>query len=276
VSTAFVEGFAPFARCWFGSIVTLHRPWIAAPVAIVSWILTVAFLAAAWATLAHRRLVWIVTLASWAMLNGLFLVSVWRGTRHTGFLFIAALLGLWLAPSFPERPSPEGRRGRWGAMLRRQTASLTTGVLAFHVLAGAVAVVVEIVTVFSAARATAGLIRDAGLAGMPMVAEPDMITSNVVAHLGLRTAYYPSSSRWGSFAILDGHHDEKHRTDDALVFERAAGEASRSDVVVVLNRAAASSVVERAGSVLVGRRSADVVTEESFWVYRVPATTSGR
>jgi hypothetical protein len=276
VPFAFVEGFAPFARCWFGSTVSLQCPWIAVPAAIVSGILAVAFLVTAGATLAHRRLVWIIPLGSWSMLNGLFVALMWRGTRHSGFLFIAALLGLWLAPSFPERPSSTGRLARWSVRLRRQTAPVTTGLLAFHVLAGALAVVVEIATVFSAARATAGLIRDTGLAGAPMVAEPDMIASNVVAHLGLSRAYYPTSGRWGSFAVLDSHHDESARTDDALLFDRAARTASPSDVVVVLNRAASSVAAERVGAVLVGQRSADVVREESFWVYRVPSTTSGR
>jgi hypothetical protein len=43
-----------------------------------------------------------------------------------------------------------------------------------------------------------------------------------------------------------------------------------------LNRAASRAAAERVGAVLVGQRSADIVREESFWVYRVPSAASRR
>lgn len=272
IASAFAAGIAPLADCWFGELFLRRWPWMRVPATAVSGALAVAFLVTAGTCLARRRAVWIVALASWSLLSCLFFCLWWRGPRHAGFLFIATVLALWLAPLFPERRRSQGRLGRWGALGRRRAVPVTRMVLAFQVVTGAVAVVVEVTTVFSAARATARLLRHTGLSALPVVAEPDMMTSNVVAHLGLRGVYYANSDRWGSFVVWDSRHDERRRTDDGRLFERAARMADLSDVAVVLNRPPREGAAERVHAVLVGSRLADIVSDESFWVYRVPQT----
>ena len=265
-------GFAPSVDCWFSSVSALQSPWIAWPLAIVALILTLAFLVTAGICLARRHSAWIVAAVSLSMLSCLFFYLWWRGPRHAGFLFIAILLALWLAPLFPERALADGWRFRLGAMVQKQLAGVLRAVLAFHVLVGALAVAVEVVTVFSAGRATADLVRQRGLSELPMVADPDIMATSVVAHLGSRAVYYPYVDHWGTFTIWGQHAQdgEEVATDDGVVFDRAARLADRSDVVVVLNRRPEGGAVTQVGAILAGNRAADVVQDESFWVYRVP------
>jgi hypothetical protein len=269
-AAAFGAGCVPLVHGWFNFLPIFQERWLAVPARTVTATVTVAFLATAGSYLAHRRSVWLIAVLSWAMLSCLFYCLWWSGPRHAGFLFMATLLALWLAPLLPERPPAEGRLARWGATMRRHLTLVTKIVLACQALAGVVAVAVEILTVFSAGRATARLIRDERLASLPMVGEPDMMASTVVAYLGLKAAYYPDSDRWGSFAVWDGHFDEKKRTADDQVFGRAVQLADRSDVLVVMNRAPKEGVPQNVGAVLVGQRASDVLCDESYWVYRVP------
>jgi hypothetical protein len=266
VGAAFPAGFAPLGHAWFNALAALQRPWLAVPIVILTQLVTVVFLVTAAVYLARTRSVWIVAASGCAALSGLFYFLWWSGPRHAGFLFIAMLLALWLAPLVPEGASSA----------RRWLTPVLTAVLALHAIAGLIAVVVEVRTQFSAARATARLIRDAGLSGLPMVGEPDLAAMNVLAHLGLRSAYYTNTERWGSYAVWDKGYDEKKRTPDARVFERAVQLADRSDALVVMNRPAKDEAIERAGAALVGTRSADIVFDESFWVYRVPQVTRAR
>jgi hypothetical protein len=267
--------FAPFAECWFSLIPSLRSPWVQIPFGIVAFALTLTFLATAGCYLAQRRTAWVLAACSALLLSSLSFLLWWRGTRHAGFLFIATLLALWLAPLFPERRSRDGARAHVAERLRFQMKPVLRAVLGFHAIVGAIAVVVEALTVFSAARATALLIRRQGLAELPIVIDPDTSASSVVAHLGIRAAYYPRQDRLGSFTIWGEHtHDsEAAPSNDTLVFDRATPLASHSDVVVVTNHEPAGGVTTHAKAVLIGTRLADVVEEESYWVYRIPSQT---
>jgi hypothetical protein len=260
VGAAFRAGFAPLGHAWFNALPAFQRPGLAALIVMLTRTVTMVFLVTAASYLARRRSVWIIAAFGCAALSGLFYCLWWSGPRHAGFLFIATLLALWLAPLVPGRAPAAGSR----------LTPVLTGVLALHAVAGLIAVVVEVRTQFSAARATARLIREAGLSGLPMVGEPDLAAMNVLAQAGLRSAYYTNTERWGSFAVWDKGYDEKKRTADARVFERAVQLADRSDVMVVMNRAATDEAIDRVGAALVGARSSDIVKDESFWVYRVP------
>jgi hypothetical protein len=107
---------------------------------------------------------------------------------------------------------------------------------------------------------------------LPIVADPDFAATSIVAELAVRAVYYPLVGRWGSFANWGEHAPNGSvAAPDGEVFARAVQLANRSDVVVLVNREADLTVVERAGAVLVAARFADIVKNESFWVYRVPA-----
>jgi len=277
VVCSFPAGFAPFGDCWFSSVPILRSSWVQVPLGIVALAATLTFLATAGCLLARRHAVWMFAAFSVALLSCLSFCLWWRGSRHAGFLFITTLLALWLAPLFPERSSPNGWLARVAVQLRLWMDPVLRTVLCFHVLAAALAVAVEALTVFSAARSTAVLIRQQGLAELPIVADTDTSACGIVAHLGIQAAYYPRQNRWGSFTVWGEHTHDSEQTpfDDRLVFDRATRLAGSSDVVVVTNHEPAGVVAIDAKAVLVGTRRADVVEDESYWVYQVPSRTRG-
>jgi hypothetical protein len=240
-------------------------------VGIVAVALTMTFVATAGACLARRRRAWIVPGLSVLGLGGLFFCVWWRGPRHAGFLFLATLLGLWLADSLPERDGSGGALAGVLASAQRRLPQIMRVVLLFHALSGATAVVVEIGTVFSAAQPAAKAIREQGGSGLPIVADSDFASTSLVAQLQVPAVYYPLVNRWGSFVSWGEHPpDGRLVAQDALVFERALQLARGSAVLVVVNREPDAKLIERAGANLVAARAADVVKDESFWIYRIP------
>jgi hypothetical protein len=272
VVCSFPAGFAPFADCWFAAVPLLRSAWLQIPMGAIAVGLTIAFIATAGASLAPRRMAWIVPGLSVLGLGALFFCVWWRGARHAGFLFLATLLGLWLADSLPEREGAGGALARAMGAARRRLPGTMHAVLLFHVVAGATAVVVEVATIFSAARPAAEVIRRQGLGGLPIVADADFTSTGLVAQLGVPSVYYPLVDRWGSFVDWGEHPpDGRLASSDALVFDRAVGLARRSDVVVVVNREPAAELIRRTGANIVAAVAADVVKDESFWIYRIPA-----
>lgn len=272
VLCAFPAGFAPFADCWFAAVPLLRSPWLQVSMGVIAVGLTIAFVATAGASLARRRMAWIMPGLSVMGLGALFFCVWWRGSRHAGFLFLATLLGLWLADSLPEREGAGGAVVRAMVATRRRLPQTMRAVLLFHVLAGATAVVVEVATIFSAARPAAAVIRRQGLGGLPIVADADFTSTSLVAQLGVPSVYYPLVDHWGSFVNWGEHPpDGRLASSDALVFDRAVGLARRSDVVVVVNREPDGELIRRIGAKVVAAVAADVVKDESFWIYRIPA-----
>ena len=269
---SFEVGLAPFLDWWFASVPSLRSPGLRMMFVALGAFSTGAFAITVAAYLARRRSLWIFVASSVTALAGLFFFALWRGPRHAGFFFVTALIALWLAPFFPERQWPEGPVSRGIARIERAMAPALRLVLVLHFLAGGCAVFLEATTVFSGARATATLMRQQHLAELPVVIDPDFLASSIVAHLDLRSAYYPNVDRWGSFARWSQHlrGGAQPAADDGLVFDRALALAGASDVVVVLNRPADESILLRAAAVLVGSCSADVVLDENYWIYRIP------
>lgn len=242
-----------------------RHPALAAAHLALGVAVAVALAAAAVAALRRRRGAWIAAALPWATLLLLFYFKYYGGVRHAGFLLLALLLALWVAPTFPLRPGaaePAGGDRRLGAAL--------TAAFGVAALGTAIQFATDGPGVYSAAQPTAALVREAGLAGLPVVGDPDHSASAVVAFLGAPAAYYANVERWGSFAVFDLRHDPSwpERAPDAAVFARARELARDTGALVVLDRAAAPEAA--AGARLVGARRADVRADESFWVYLVP------
>jgi hypothetical protein len=232
---------------------------------------TLAFLAAAIPVLARRRGAWLAAAIPCGALLGLFYLRWYGGERHAGFLFLSLLLALWIAPSFPARAGAPGRLGR---LAERALAPALAAVLLCQVGGSILQASLDARGLYSAARATAALVRERGLEALPMVADPDAIASNVVGMLGKRAAFYENVERWGSYPIFDARHapDRPHpdHAPDEAVFRRARSLARDSAVVVVIDREASPAAAALASAELVGFRRADVRVDESFWVYLVP------
>ena len=91
-------------------------------------------------------------------------------------------------------------------------------------------------------------------------------------------ALYANVKLTGSFPVQDSRHGKGgHYTrsvSDDWAFDQADAFATKGEhrweSVVVLDHEADPKAVAKAHAVLVGSRRADIVIDESFWVYRVP------
>jgi hypothetical protein len=224
--------------------------------------------------LSRRRGAWVAAAVPWATLVALFFFRYYGGPRHAGFLLVALLVALWLAPSFPPRRR-EGRFASAAAWGESRLGTILAGAFLFQITGAAIQAYLDGSEVYSGARAAAALIRSHGLTDLTMVADPDSSTSNVLAHLGKRQAFYENVERWGSFAIWDSRHAPGRpgadRAADQAVFARARTFAQRDPVVVVLDREPNLPAVTSAQATLIGARTSNLRRDESFWVYLVPA-----
>ena len=268
--SSLVHGFAPIP--WQIELTRFHWLQVAQVAAGIAF--TVAFVVAAGLSLVRRRAAWIVAALPVSALLYLFCAHYYGGARHASFMLVATMIALWLAPLFPERVVRSERLARASGLADRRLAGIMATTLAFHLVGAAIATGVDVRMVFSAAPATAALIRERGLAELPMVADPDWSASNVVAQLGKPAAYYANVDRWGSFMVQDsrhGRHGKYTRAPaDDFVFGQAVSLARATDVVVLLDHEPRRESVTAAGASLVGSRRADVWRDESFWVYLVP------
>jgi hypothetical protein len=271
--SSLVHGFAPVP--WPKPLEQAGLGWLHVLQIVAGVAFTAVFIVTAGLTLARRRMAWIAAAVPVSALLLIFYARYYGGARHAGFMLVATVIALWVAPSFAERPLGVGRLARSSAEAERFLAPIFTATLTFHLVGAAIATGVDVRYVFSAAPSTAALIREKGLADLPMVADPDWAASNVVAQLGKPRAYYANVDRWGSFMVQDDRHGRgggyTRAPSDEFVFARAASLARGTDVVVLLNREARAETLTRAGAALVGYRLSDVFQDESFWVYLVPA-----
>ena len=275
-----VDGFAPVP--WPHPF----KDWPLLPARVlqvaVGILVMLAFTLSAGLALTRRRAVWTLYLAPLLVMLWLFYARYYGGSRHSGFLFLAALLALWLAPLFPERPEGTGRIARWQAAAALRMPRILKVTLAFHVFAMAIPAGLDLVYVYSAGRATAQLIRERGLGKGMMIADPDWSTTNVVALTNVPGALYANVKLPGSFPVQDSRHGANGRytrsVSDDWAFEQAATFASKGEhrweSVIVLDHEADPKAAARAHAEFVGSRRADIVIDESFWVYRVPIRTA--
>jgi hypothetical protein len=139
---------------------------------------------------------------------------------------------LWLAGTVQPVTLPRlfDAAGRWA---ERAIGVVFPSLLVIHLAAGAIAVAGEYAYVFSAAKATAGLIREKGLDRFPLVAS-DFTTTPVIGYLEKDRAYYSDCGRFGSYVVWDKTRAFGHNVwDDA---NRLAKER-KSPVVVLVNEA---------------------------------------
>jgi len=229
--------------------------------------------------LARRRGAWIAYALPALALVVIFFLMYYGGARHAGFILISLLLALWVAPTYPQRPAaPAGRLGRTTAWAESHLNAMLAAAFAFQVGGSVIEAVIDGTGVYSAAGATAELIRAQGLAHLPMVADPDAAAANVLAQLDKDVAFYENVQRWGSFAIWDSRHAHGGTTllshaPDAAVFSRARSFAERTDLVVLLDHQADPEVVSSFHGRLVGARHADIRRDESYWVYVVASAS---
>lgn len=105
--------------------------------------------------------------------------------RHHGVHFLLLLACLWIARA----QNPERSRDR-----------LLAGLLLVQVVAGAWIFGQDLLRPFSAARATAGFLRDPRYSEMVLVGLPDSVSAPVAGYLG-RPFFYPQSRSLGTYVL---------------------------------------------------------------------------
>ena len=167
-----------------------------------SWIGTPLILVLVSVALLRRPLALVHYLCGSIGLLAFFYVKHIGYLRHHGFLFICLGTSLWLSGSMRAVTLP----GIFDGVARRaeQAVALLMPLILAVQLAGAlIATAGEYRYTFSAAKATAAMIRDRGLDNLPLVADLDVTGMPVVGYLNKQSAYYPCGDRFGSYVIWD-------------------------------------------------------------------------
>ena len=187
--------------------------------------------------------------------------------RHHGFLIICLGTALWLAGSMEAVTLP----GKFGGVARcaeQVVALLMPLVLAVQLAGGLIATAGEYRYTFSAAKATAAMIRERGLNNLPLVADLDVTGMPVVGYLNKQSAYYPCGDRYGSYVVWDAA-----RMMHSVPWGEPLTLAGRtgSPVVVLVDdfvmKAFPPPPELQPMLELVGCLKAEIVTDESYCVY---------
>ncbi|WP_223908899.1 hypothetical protein [Geobacter sp. AOG1] len=187
--------------------------------------------------------------------------------RHHGFLFVCCGTALWLARTM----QPVTLAGLLDVAARRSeraVALLFPVILAVHLAGALIAVAGEYKYTFSAAKATADMIRERGLDKLPLIADLDVTGMPVVGYLNKRSAFYPCGDRYGSYVVWD-----TARMQHSIVWgeplQMAAKTGSPAVVLVddfVMKKFPPPAELQPKLQ-LIGCRNAEIATDESYCAY---------
>jgi hypothetical protein len=238
--------------------------WIGAP--ILLFLVSLALL--------RRPLAFVYYLAGSLALLAFFYVKHVGYLRHHGFLFVCFGTALWLAGTM----QPVSLPGMLDIVARRSEraiALLLPLILAIHLAGALIAAAGEYSYTFSAAKATADMIRERGLDKLPLIADLDVTGMPVVGYLGKRSAFYPCGDRFGSYVVWD-----TARMMHSIVWDQILPFANKSasPVVVVVDEFVIKKFPPPAELQpklqLLGCRNAGIVTDESYCAYLFDPGTS--
>lgn len=231
--------------------------WIGAPVLLV--LVSLALL--------RRPLALVYYLTGSLGLLAFFYVKHVGYLRHHGFLFVCFGTALWLAGNMQPVTLP-GMLDSAARLSERAVALLLPVILMVHLAGALIAAAGEYTYTFSAAKATAEMIRSRGLDKLPMVADLDVTGMPVVGYLNKSSAYYPCGDRFGSYVVWD-----TARMMHSIVWGEPLTLANKtgSPVVVLVDDFVMKKFPPPAELQsklrLVGCRNAGIVTDESYCVY---------
>lgn len=235
--------------------------------AVLPWLFGQAFLPTLPVALAAIAAVVVLVLLSLALRGSrLFLWSalvalgalhslVWLGgLRHAGFVFVAALVAVWIAADVDRR-------------FESAAALVVNGALLIAVTVGARAVILDVREPFSGAKEMASAVRAAGLERRPIAAHNAAQGEAVLAYLPPRTFWYPGYGRDGSYMTWDAAFDRALDLPFPVAEERAREHfGSRRDWLLVWNDEMPDA--ERRGFRLLYRTArAFGRPDERFWLY---------
>jgi hypothetical protein len=221
----------------------------------VTALIGVALLGAAVAMIGRRRRsrpALVLYLAGTAALLGFSYVKYAGYTRHYGAHFLLFLACLWIA----------GEQGR-----EKTRDGWLIALLAVQVVAGAWVYGQDLVRPFSAARATAGFLRDPRYAGMLTVGLPDSISTPVAGYLG-RPFYYPQSRSFGTYVLWNQDRALQLPFGELCRILRRQVRQHREGILLVLDQPPPLCGARLRPEELAGFRDS-LLPEERYGVYRL-------
>jgi hypothetical protein len=205
-----------------------------------------------------------------ALLMTLF-ARVYSGSvRHAGFLFVALIMGAWIAGNPHDQADTRGPTAPCGRLRRAALTPALILVLVVQLAGTAIAITYDTRYVFSSGARAAEVLRAHGLAGALLVAEIDYAATAMLGQLGPGAiAYTPRTGR--PFSFVRWTHDRlSDPTDEqTLRFAVALGAEHRSDVVLVMNRPLLPELVDGVSVVRIAELYDSMIEEENFYLYAV-------
>lgn len=253
----------------------------------------------------------LIYLTSTFGLLAFFYVKYYGSIRHHGFLFLTFVMVVWIyresarlqtaptekespgtvgalfkrartsarlqtAPTGKEGNAPTGKEGtaptgKEGTLWERAFSILFTLILVCHFIGGIIAIRMDNRYIFSCGKQTAAAIEAQGMQEMPMVGDTDFAVSTVVGYLERAAIYYPRGSRFGSFIRWDSARTAEVPTADVLEAAKTLSMETSQAVLIILNRAVSARLQERYRLIDVVRFTGSTISDEAFYLYRMPA-----
>lgn len=220
----------------------------------VTALVAVVLLGIAVAALRRSRPALVLYLGGTAALLGFSYVKYAGYTRHHGAHFLLFLACLWIARE-QNRPRDRPRD------------LLLVLLLAVQIVAGAWVYGQDLVRPFSAAKATAGFLRDPRYAGMLTVGYPDSVTTPVTGYLG-RPFYHPQSRRLGTYVLWNEDRKLGVPFGELCKILRRQLRQHREGILLVVTQPPPLCGARLKPEELAGFRDS-LLPEESFGVYRL-------
>ncbi|MEB3229325.1 MAG: hypothetical protein VKJ27_13195, partial [Synechocystis sp.] len=158
--------------------------------------------------------------------------------RHYGHLYLVLITAYWLSydyspVSFIPKVSPPGWQSlyRWS---KRLAPHLLTLILTTQLIAGLVGYIRVVTLPYSASRATAAYLQQAGLDQLPLIGSEDFAVSPISGYLNA-PIYYPEIQKKGSFVLFN---QERTVVDDAEILAQVNQQLTppgSSPVILILN-----------------------------------------
>jgi len=199
-----------------------------------------------------------------ALLVAFFAVLHLGQTRHFGYLFVVFFLSVWLDGTI-KGSAPPGRTGYVTLVL----------VLGAQVVGAGVALTQEARYVFAPGEQAAAWIRASGLAGAPLVLEPDWASLVVLGVLDRADGWSAETRRRGSFVSWTSDRQAPRTDGDVVSFALDIARTEQRDALLVTNRPLSPGALERARVVKQASFTASISDETYLGVYVVPFAQGG-
>jgi hypothetical protein len=198
--------------------------------------------------------------------------EVYSGSvRHHGFIFVAFLMGAWIAAGKAPRAA---QSGRWRTLRDRALGPTLLAVLALQVPGAAIAIAFDARYVFSSGKRAADELRSRGLDDALIVAEVDFPATAMLGQLGPRAiGYSPRTGRPFSFVKWTADRLWEPTDEQSIGFAQRFGASHGQDVVLVMNRPLLPPLIDGTRVVRLAEKYDSMIEEENFYIYRVKRAT---